>query len=196
VPGGYDLVGGFGAILRVHRTSRGLTQEELASLSGLSVRAIADMERGRTSRPYPSSVQCLADALRLSSPEREHLGRAARSTPAAVGQAASRDGPADGQVVPFVMRARPGQAVAAADLHSQVDGLAQLARALVAIAGTGGTITVSSGMAEDAGRPALSLQWVLGPVEASADGRLRIRLTGSPDPALPASMSIAAKEPG
>jgi transcriptional regulator with XRE-family HTH domain len=196
VPGGYDLAGGFGAILRVHRTSRGLTQEELASLSGLSVRAIADMERGRTSRPYPSSVQCLADALRLSSPEREHLGRAARSTPAAVGQAASRDGPADGQVVPFVMRARPGQIVAAADLHSQVDGLAQLARALVAIAGTGGTITVSSGMAEDAGRPALSLQWVLGPVEASADGRLRIRLTGSPDPALPASMSIAAKEPG
>jgi hypothetical protein len=128
------------------------------------------MERGRTLRPYPNSVQCLADALRLSMPEREQLGRAARSALTEVGQAPLRDGPAD--------------------------DLALLARALVAIAGTGGTITVSSRAAEESGRPALSLRWVLGPVDALADGQLRISLTGSPGPVSPASLSTAVTEPG
>jgi tetratricopeptide (TPR) repeat protein len=43
----------------------GLTQEDLAERSGVSVRAIADLERGRTRRPYPSSVRALARALGL-----------------------------------------------------------------------------------------------------------------------------------
>jgi tetratricopeptide (TPR) repeat protein/transcriptional regulator with XRE-family HTH domain len=43
----------------------GLTQEDLAERSGVSVRAIADVERGRTRRPYPSSVRALVRALGL-----------------------------------------------------------------------------------------------------------------------------------
>jgi transcriptional regulator with XRE-family HTH domain/tetratricopeptide (TPR) repeat protein len=43
----------------------GLTQEDLAERSGVSVRAIADLERGRTRRPYPSSVRALVQALGL-----------------------------------------------------------------------------------------------------------------------------------
>jgi transcriptional regulator with XRE-family HTH domain len=51
--------------LRQRRVAAGLTQEDLAERSGVSVRAIADLERGRTRRPYPSSVRALARALGL-----------------------------------------------------------------------------------------------------------------------------------
>ena len=54
-----------GEWLRNQRVAAGLTQEDLAERSGVSVRAIADLERGRTRRPYPSSVRALARALGL-----------------------------------------------------------------------------------------------------------------------------------
>src|SRR6185312_16527374 len=47
------------------RVAAGLTQEDLAERSGVSVRAIADLERGRTKKPYPSSVKALVRALGL-----------------------------------------------------------------------------------------------------------------------------------
>src|ERR1700728_4804791 len=56
---------GPGEWLREQRVAAGLTQEDLAERSGVSVRAIADLERGRTRRPYPSSVRALARALGL-----------------------------------------------------------------------------------------------------------------------------------
>jgi tetratricopeptide (TPR) repeat protein/transcriptional regulator with XRE-family HTH domain len=43
----------------------GLTQEQLAEQTGLSVRAIGDLERGQTARPHRRSVQILAEALEL-----------------------------------------------------------------------------------------------------------------------------------
>ena len=54
-----------GLWLRGQRIAAGLTQEDLAERSGVSVRTIADMERGRTRRPYPSSVRALIRALGL-----------------------------------------------------------------------------------------------------------------------------------
>src|ERR1700733_4573861 len=54
-----------GEWLRQQRVAAGLTQEDLAERSGGSVRAIADLERGRTRKPYPSSVRALARALGL-----------------------------------------------------------------------------------------------------------------------------------
>ena len=60
-----DLAGGFGARLRACRQSAVLSQQELAERSGLSVRAISDLERGRTRWPYPGSLHRLADALGL-----------------------------------------------------------------------------------------------------------------------------------
>ncbi|GHC34203.1 helix-turn-helix domain-containing protein [Streptomyces cinnamoneus] len=53
----------FGPLLRRSRLAAGLTQTELAAASGLSVRAISDMERGRTGRPQRRSVELLAGAL-------------------------------------------------------------------------------------------------------------------------------------
>jgi tRNA A-37 threonylcarbamoyl transferase component Bud32/transcriptional regulator with XRE-family HTH domain len=53
-----------------------MTQEELAGKSGLSVRAISNLERGRTARPHPRSLEVLAAALGL--PETAGTAWAAR----------------------------------------------------------------------------------------------------------------------
>ena len=55
----------FGVRLRACRTSAGLSQEELAERSGLSARAISNLERGRARRPYRTTLHRLADALGL-----------------------------------------------------------------------------------------------------------------------------------
>jgi tetratricopeptide (TPR) repeat protein/transcriptional regulator with XRE-family HTH domain len=60
-PGG---PGEFGARLRRERLAVGITQEQLAEGSGLSVRAIRELERGRISQPRQSTVRQIAKALR------------------------------------------------------------------------------------------------------------------------------------
>ncbi|HEV2344698.1 MAG TPA: helix-turn-helix transcriptional regulator, partial [Actinocrinis sp.] len=73
---------GFGTALRGRRLASGLTQEELADLAGLSVRALGNLERGRTV-PHRTTVRRLAAALGLREADLESfssLGRAARMT--------------------------------------------------------------------------------------------------------------------
>jgi tetratricopeptide (TPR) repeat protein/transcriptional regulator with XRE-family HTH domain len=66
---------GFGDLLRCLRERALLTQEELAERSGLSVRTIRRLERGRThGRPQSGSVRRLVEAL---GPEAEELARLA-----------------------------------------------------------------------------------------------------------------------
>ncbi|MFD3537479.1 ATP-binding protein [Streptomyces sp. NPDC058664] len=75
----------FGAVLRGLRQRGRLTMEELAEASGVSVRAIGDMERGRSRAPQRRTVAALAEGLGLSEAEREALlvaVRAARPTSA------------------------------------------------------------------------------------------------------------------
>ncbi len=55
-----------GTWLRQQRLAAGMTQEELAVESGVSARAISNLERGRTRKPYPRSLRSLATALGLS----------------------------------------------------------------------------------------------------------------------------------
>src|SRR5690349_23846357 len=55
----------FGGVLRARRLSRGLTQEELSRLAGVSVRAVRDIERGRVRRPRKDSIRRLAAAVGL-----------------------------------------------------------------------------------------------------------------------------------
>jgi WD40 repeat protein len=66
-----DDAGVFGECLRACRAAVVLSQEGLANRSGVSVRAIRDMERGRTRWPNYESVRRLADALGLVGQERE-----------------------------------------------------------------------------------------------------------------------------
>ncbi|HEX4725816.1 MAG TPA: helix-turn-helix transcriptional regulator, partial [Pseudonocardiaceae bacterium] len=70
--------GGFGALLRQARLAAGLTQEELAERSGLSVRALSDLERGRSSHPHRRSVELLVKALNPSETTGARLLTAAR----------------------------------------------------------------------------------------------------------------------
>lgn len=56
---------GLGAQLRAHRQAAGLSQEELAERSGLSVRTIRNLECGRARWPYRATLYRLADGLNL-----------------------------------------------------------------------------------------------------------------------------------
>jgi transcriptional regulator with XRE-family HTH domain len=83
--------GSFAAALRVARHAAGLTLEELAEDSGVSVRALSDMERGRALGPQRRTVVLIADALKLDGARRDGfvaLARAGRTRPAYVAAAA------------------------------------------------------------------------------------------------------------
>jgi predicted ATPase/DNA-binding XRE family transcriptional regulator len=67
----------FSDLLRRHRIQAALSQESLAERSGLSVRAISDLERGVKTRPYLDTVRRLAEALGLSDAERTELAATA-----------------------------------------------------------------------------------------------------------------------
>ncbi|MEV7354041.1 tetratricopeptide repeat protein [Kitasatospora sp. NPDC091276] len=97
--------GDFGRLLAGHRVAAGLTQEELAAAAGVSLRAVGDMERGRTRGPQRRTVRALAETLGLDAPQTAALDRAAqcgrprgtRPVPAAAptrGQAAPAPAPA------------------------------------------------------------------------------------------------------
>ncbi|MFJ2909871.1 helix-turn-helix domain-containing protein [Streptomyces sp. NPDC087228] len=76
---------GLGSLLQSARRRAGLTQEQLAGLSTVSVRAIRDLEQGRVEHPRKETLPLLADALRLSGPRRAALELAV--TGASVGSA-------------------------------------------------------------------------------------------------------------
>ncbi|MFF7238967.1 helix-turn-helix domain-containing protein [Streptomyces collinus] len=89
--GGTPSTEDFGQRLRLLRTRAGLSQEALSHSAGVSVRALADMERGRTRGPQRRTVQALAEALGL-----DHDEAAALEASAALGRPRPRtaEGPA------------------------------------------------------------------------------------------------------
>lgn len=68
----------FGDLLRRLRRARDLTQEALAECSGVSVRAISDLERGARTHPYRETANLLAAALELAGGERAAFLAASR----------------------------------------------------------------------------------------------------------------------
>src|SRR5579864_8916234 len=68
-------------MLREYRLAAGLTQDALAERAMLSVRGIADLERGARRFPYEATVERLAAALNLSSQNQAIFRDAARSGP-------------------------------------------------------------------------------------------------------------------
>ncbi|MDQ0993558.1 helix-turn-helix domain-containing protein [Streptomyces sp. V3I7] len=71
------LTGDFGQRLRHLRARAGLSQEALSHAAGVSVRALADMERARTRGPQRRTVQVLAEALGLDDDEAADLEKSA-----------------------------------------------------------------------------------------------------------------------
>jgi len=76
----------FGDFLRFYRSRVPLTQEELAERTGLSTRAISDMERGRTLSPQFRTVQLLVRGLGLLEDEAAEFTALARASRVAAAQ--------------------------------------------------------------------------------------------------------------
>jgi predicted ATPase/DNA-binding XRE family transcriptional regulator len=69
----------FGAQLKAFRETAGFTQEELATISGLSVHAVSALERGERRRPHVETLRALAAALDLTGATRDALFASARA---------------------------------------------------------------------------------------------------------------------
>ncbi|MFC4149199.1 ATP-binding protein [Micromonospora mangrovi] len=92
-PGGRT---GLADLLRGHRLAAGLTQAELAARSGVGVRTVRDLERGRSARPQRTTVELLADALALTGETRAAFLSAARPAGVAPPRQAARHLPVTG----------------------------------------------------------------------------------------------------
>jgi tetratricopeptide (TPR) repeat protein/DNA-binding XRE family transcriptional regulator len=189
-----------GDLLRSLRTNAGLTQDELAELSGLSVRTISDLERNRTAKPYRRSVAMLADALGLSGGARAELVAAARGIYRAAGLAADAGGaggptaqpdtprprsaphPPTPRQLPPAMRFFVGRAAELKALDALLDQLA-------AAHSTAMTAAIC-GMA-GVGKTALALHWAHRAADRFPDGQLYVNMRGfdpARSPAAPAEV--------
>lgn len=157
-----------GLWLRGQRVSAGLTQEELAERSGVSVRTIADLERGRTRRPYPSSVRALTSALGLPDETGAELvaryraaGDEARATEAA-------------------RAAVPRQLPTAVPYFAGRTSELRLLDAMIgdAVRGAGGVVISAIGGTAGVGKTALALHWAHRIAPRFPDGQLYANLRG------------------
>src|SRR5215472_14982680 len=154
-----------GRWLRGQRIAAGMTQEDLSERSGLSVRAIADLERGRTRRPYPSSVRALTRALGLPDQTGADLVVRYRSAD-------------DGQV------AVPRQLPTAVPYFAGRAGELRVLDAVLSDAGrgAGGVVISAIGGTAGVGKTALALHWAHRIAPDFPDGQLYANLRGF-DPA-------------
>jgi len=70
----------FGAQLKALREAAGYTQEELATIAGLSVHAVSALERGERRRPHVETVRALSAALDLTDAVRDAFVGSARAS--------------------------------------------------------------------------------------------------------------------
>ena len=170
----------FGQLLRSHRDAAGLTQEELADRSGLSVRTLGDIERDRVAKPYRNSLDRLADALRLTGVARQEFfdsGRNRPARPAASAPAADADEPSATLV--SLAHLVPRQLPASVPFFSgRASELSVLTKLLHPAAETGGaTVAVITGTA-GTGKTALALYWATSSAAEFPDGQLYLNLRG------------------
>jgi tetratricopeptide (TPR) repeat protein/transcriptional regulator with XRE-family HTH domain len=173
----------FGTLLRRYRLALGLSQQELAGRSGLSVRAVANMERGRTARPHRHSVQSLADALGLPEPERLQLDRASRvlGNDLDADRAQPRQGP---HQLPAAVAGFTGRAVQLEALSRVLADTRDGSPGTVVISAIGGTAGV--------GKTALAVHWAHQVAGRFADGQLYVNLRGyDPDQPVAAADALA-----
>ncbi len=69
----------FGAQLKALREAAGFTQEELATISGISVHAVSALERGERRKPHAETVRALSAALDLTGTTRDALVASSRA---------------------------------------------------------------------------------------------------------------------
>jgi tetratricopeptide (TPR) repeat protein/transcriptional regulator with XRE-family HTH domain len=159
----------FGTLLRRYRLASGLSQEELADRSGLSVKAIANMERGRTARPRRPTVQSLADTLGLSEPQRLELDWAARGAGGDLDADLAQPTPVP-HLLPAAVGGFVGRAAEVQALSRILDDVSDSGPGTVVISAIGGTAGV--------GKTALALHWAHQAANRFCDGQLYVNLRG------------------
>jgi predicted ATPase len=152
--------------LQLQRGKAGLTQEDLAGLSGVSVRTIADLEHGRTRRPYPSSVRSLVRALGLPDAVAAELVSQYRIGVPAQQRAETTPAPRSGEL--------PAEVTGFVGRHTELAQLAGLLRTakLITVTGPGGV-----------GKTRVALR-AAGAASEFADGVHLVELAGLQDPEL------------
>ncbi len=196
-----------GEWLRQQRIAAGLTQEDLAERSGVSVRAIADLERGRTKKPYPSSVKALVRALGLPEAISTDLVTRYRAGDCPPQEGAVQEGTAPegtGQVGAALINTGRANAPRAADhLAGSAGGVTvprQLPTRVPHFAGRAGELALLDGVLDEAasdqavgaagvvisaiggtagvGKTALALHWAHRVAHRYPDGQLYANLRG------------------
>jgi tetratricopeptide (TPR) repeat protein/transcriptional regulator with XRE-family HTH domain len=166
----------FGAWVRRQRVAAGLSQEDLAERSGLSIRAISDLERGCTTRPYPRTRRLLVTALGCHA-----AGWGAGTAGADVhtaGQPVPRQLP--GAVAHFT-----GRAAELAELTGLLEQAGAQPAGTVVISAIGGTAGV--------GKTALALHWAHQVAGRFGDGQLYVNLRGYDPSGTPAAPEAAIR---
>ena len=180
----------FGSLLRSHRQSAGLTQEQLAERAGLSRRGIADIERGARLVPYAHTIDRLAAGLGLSETEHASLIEAAQAQKAAsshpVGE--RRAGPNVQTKPKHNLPQRPNRFIGRDNERRQVASLLR-SSALVTLVGPGGV-----------GKTRLALELAADQIEAWRNGVWLVELSSvTAAPLVPHAVGAAlgiAQEPG
>jgi tetratricopeptide (TPR) repeat protein len=178
---------GFGVLLRSLRERALVSQEELAARSGLSVRAIGNLEQGRVAQPRGGSVRLLADALGLVGPERRWFEDAAH--PLAVGPPGMSRGSSS-----VSQRLAPCQLPPeVADFTGRTEQVAQLG-GLLASTGEGGAgaavvVLAVAGQA-GIGKTALAVHVAHRLRDRFPDGQLYVNLRGAQQQPLPATLVL------
>jgi tetratricopeptide (TPR) repeat protein/transcriptional regulator with XRE-family HTH domain len=180
-PGSGPEPTGFGLQLRRLRLASRLTQEELAARSGLSVRAIADAESGRTRRLRRYSAERIAFSLGLPEPALAEFVAAARGQQPASGpddQQISGRGPANAvgadpatpRELPAAVGHFVGRNAELTALTRLLDEDVQRQAGTVVISAIGGTAGV--------GKTALAISWAHQMADRFPDGQLYVNLRG------------------
>ena len=160
--------GSFGAQLKALREAAGFTQEELATIAGLSVHAVSALERGERRRPHVETVRALSAALDLTGAIRDALIRTARA-PAHPPVADELSGGA----LPLALTALLGRD---ADVQTLRQWLADPTVRLITLTGPGG-----------AGKTRLALELARASGEQGSTRVLFVPLVAIRDPAFVAS---------
>jgi tetratricopeptide (TPR) repeat protein len=188
-----DNTATFGALLSGRRQSAGLSQEELAERSGLGIRSIRNLERGRTRWPHPDSVRRLADALKLRGQARDRffaaagrrlVGEARAPGPVVPGPSPAVGTPLMPRQLPGPVRDFVGRETELAELDRLLDRVSWKAPGAVVISAMGGTAGV--------GKTALAVQWAHQVAADFPDGQLYVNLRGyDPRQPVPAADALA-----
>jgi predicted ATPase len=162
----------FGALVRRHRHTAGLTQEELAERAEMSVRELAYLERG-THIPRPGTIRRLADALGLS--EEDHATLLAAVQGEVPEPMAAARGSLPVPPTPFIGREREVAAIADLLRHEDIR--------LLTLTGPGGT-----------GKTRLAIEAAQNLLDAFPNGVVFVSLASIADPALVPSTIAAVLE--